>query len=141
MISAGTTHWLRWHAGLESDLDGVHSTSVAEGLDRPDPSGERLENAIADLLDAMAVLNTELNGAVPSKSFEREDKISLAIVFAVAEIVNLLRQRASRHGATETAQNAASAAWRVEAAWLAVLHGDIDDLGVHLAEEEAMRNS
>lgn len=122
-------------------MDGVHSTSIAECLDRPDPSGERLENAIADLLDALAVLNTDLNGTVPSEGFERDDKISLAIVFAVTEIVNLLRQRANRRGATETAQHAARAAWRAEAAWLAVLHGDIDDLRGHLADEEAMRNS
>jgi hypothetical protein len=99
-----------------------------------------LERAVSDCLLALASLNAELNGEVPSSSSpdDRQD-LPRSLVYAVIEVARMLR--ASQDHATDTsaATRLGRAAWRIETAWSAVLAGDIDDLGEHLKHEEVAR--
>jgi hypothetical protein len=140
-VSGATTLRLRWHAGLESNKGEQHGFSVSECVGSASRSGEYLEKAVADLLDAMTLLNTELNGTTPSVTIEATAEIPRELAYAVAEITSVLRQQAPYANGTDAPQDIARSAWLVETAWLAILAGDIDDLCVHLAEEEAMRSS
>jgi hypothetical protein len=141
MVSAATTHRLRWHAGLESKTGAEPDYSVAECVGPPGLLGEHLEKAVADLIDAMALLNTELNGTTPSETIGAAGEIPVEVAYAVAEINRLLRKLAPFAISTDATRGLARAAWLVETAWLAVLAGDIDDLRAHLSEEEAMRST
>jgi hypothetical protein len=139
MVSQETTHRLRRHAGLVgTDEEMQPAPSVSGCLGSKDVSSECLEVAIADLLDVIALLNLELNGATPSQSTQVVQGIPRDVAYAVAEIINLLRQHAGSD-AVETKVSLTDAAWVVETGWLAVLAGDIDDLRTHLADERAMR--
>jgi hypothetical protein len=140
-VSFATTFRLRWHAGLESNKGEQHGFSVSECVGSASRSGEHLGKAVADLLDAMTSLNIELNGTTPSETIGGAGDIPGEVAYAVAEITSLLRQQAPYATGTHAPQDIARSAWLVETAWLAVLAGDIDDLCVHLAEEEAMRSS
>jgi hypothetical protein len=50
----------------------------------------------------------------------------MSVAYSVAEVARMLREA-----------SADREAWQVETGWLAVLAGDIDDVGQHVAEEEA----
>jgi hypothetical protein len=121
------TSRLRWHAGLDQAADGpgplVVDCTGTEG------TPERLDKALADVLSALARLNHELNGPVPSASVGGADHISRVLVYAITEIVRMLRED----------PDLSEAAWAVETAWGAVLAGDIDDLEQHLRDEGAAR--
>lgn len=139
MVSAETTRWLLWHAGFESQEGEHHGLSVAACVGPTSVSRQHVEKAVADLLDAMALLNTELNGRTPSEIIAPPGEIPLQVAYAVAEISSLLREQAPDPTGTDVTQGLARAAWLVETAWLAVLAGDIDDIPAHLVEEETMR--
>lgn len=139
MVSLETTQRLRRHAGFNSTEDERQPIpSVSWCLGSKDVSSERLEIAMADLVDVVALLNLELNGPTPSQSTHVVQDIPRDVAYAVAEIINLLRQHA-RCDAVETKATLTDSAWVVETAWLAVLAGDIDDLRTHLADEQTMR--
>jgi hypothetical protein len=74
MVSVVTIRWLRWHAGFESEISEEHDFSVAGCVGPTGLSGEHLEKAVADLLDAMALLNTELNGTTPSETLRQQGR-------------------------------------------------------------------
>ena len=79
----------------------------------------------ADLITALDNYNRDLNGPVPSETVgPDDDSVPRTVAYAVGEVVRMLRESGSGR-----------AALRVETAWLAVLAGDIDDIGEHLAEE------
>jgi hypothetical protein len=84
-----------------------------------------IEAATTDFISALDEYNRDLNGQVPSASVDSgDDSISRVVAYAVAEVARMLR-----------ANGSVGPALRVETAWLAVLAGDIDDIGAHLAEE------
>jgi len=139
MVSVDTTHRLRRHAGFGGAEDELHpALSVSWCLGSKDVSSERLEIAMADLVEVVALLNLEVNGSTPSQFTHGVQDIPRDVAYAVAVIINQLRQRAC-YGAVEIKTSLTNAAWVVETAWLAILAGDIDDLQTHLAEERAMR--
>ena len=138
MMSPTTNDRMRWHAGLARPQASRGVMSVAAVLATPNASGDHLEAALRDLLDAMTKLNLELNGRVPSENTASAAPVPRSIAYAVAEINRMLREAADSgsHGIPNVSQ----AAWRVETAWLAVLAGDVDDLRAYLADEETMRH-
>lgn len=122
---------LRWHAGLEEGPN-ASAISVSECLDwRGDLVGD-LAPALADLVDSLAWLNRELNGDKPSEG-QGAASVPRDVAYALSEIVRLLRTAADKGGAD--AGSIATAAKKIEAAWGAVLAGDIDDIPEHLAQE------
>lgn len=136
--SNDTTSRLRWHAGLDQAGDDARvsiadCTRIAGSGDRVDPGreaeAERLDDALDDLLSILTQLNRELNGPVPSETTEGADQIPLQLVYAITEIIRMLRDDPRTN----------NTAWTVETAWSAVLAGDIDDLHEHLRYECAAR--
>jgi len=109
---------------------GRPGTIVAATGDRHE---QQMEAATADFIDALDDFNCVLNGPRPSSGLRdagrRSDVLPVRVAYAVAEAVRMLRDA-----------SAADCAWRVEAAWLAVLAGDIDDVPQHVALEERARN-
>lgn len=139
MVSVDTTHRLRRHAGFGGTEDKLQpALSVSWCLGSKDVSSERLEIAMADLVEVVALLNLEVNGSTPSQFTHVVQDIPRDVAYAVAVIINQLRQHACCE-AVEIKTILTNAAWVVETAWLAILAGDIDDLQTHLAEERAMR--
>jgi hypothetical protein len=122
MVSEETLKLLRWHAGLNGDpLDPASvSGSTAAGA----PVGP----AVHAFLDVLQRLNIELNGAVPSATpgDVAEESIPRSAAYAVAEVSRMLRE-AGRDGAARQA----------DAAWSALLAGDIDDVPAHVALERS----
>jgi hypothetical protein len=137
MITAGTTQWIRWHAALEDRRARVGTVSIAECLGTDSVSRENLGKAVSDLLEALAQLNVELNGDVPSENIAANEAVPRAIAYAVAEIDRMLTEATDR-GRDESSE-ASLSAWQLRTAWLAILAGDVDDLLGHLANEAAMR--
>jgi hypothetical protein len=128
MVSAELVHRIRWHAGLTNEA--VSSVpSIAEATWEARGQSEILASALRDFLTALSRLNHELNGPVPSEAASATMDIPRNVAYAVAEVLRLLRDN----------DEASDAAWLVEAAWQAVLAGDIDDLEQHLVEERAPR--
>jgi hypothetical protein len=123
-IGEQTARRLRRHAGLEEpdSLPTVSSCLPERGRT------EQLDVALADLLATLGTLNQELNGAVPSEVVGDPGRvIPGSVAYAVAEVSRMLR----RGRGTQREARA------VDAAWLAVLAGDVDDLLEHVAGEEA----
>jgi hypothetical protein len=89
-----------------------------------------LDAALADFLDALAALNRELNGPIPSERIGGPETIPIDVEYAVANVADMLR----KHG-----ERTAKETWMVETAWLAVLARDIDDLAEHLELEWSWR--
>lgn len=113
---------VRSHAGLE---DVAHRPSVSEALGR---SGQ-IDAAVADFLDVLQQMNVDLNGRVPSQTAGgAEVALPAGLVYAIAEVARMLRD-----------QGHDDDAWAVDTAWLAVLGGDIDDIGAHVVLERAAR--
>ena len=113
---------LRWHAGLEGAHHAAPSIADCTG---PAGAADRLDEALGDLLEALAQLNRELNGPIPSATTDGADQIPRPLVYAVAEITRMLREQPDYD----------DAAWSVDTAWAAILAGDIDDLDEHLHNE------
>jgi hypothetical protein len=136
-VSDELSQRLRWHAGLEEapDASGPSISSCIEWDGRVDAN---LERSVADFIAALSQLNVELNGKRPSQAGARATHISREVVYAVAEVVRLLRDVA---GQGDQSAVASDAAWSIETAWRAVLDGDIDDIDEHVAEESRARRT
>ena len=139
MILDSTIMRLRWHADLEELPDGGVS-SVSSCLLPGAVDASALESALSDFVAALEILNHELNGAMPSERIAAEPSMLPAtLVYAVTEVIRQLHQGHTRAIDDNWRQTLGRAAWRAEAAWSAVLAGDIDDIEAHLEEEEAAR--
>ena len=122
-MSRETTQLLRWHAGL--DGDALDASSVSGSL----AAGGDVERAMSDFIEAMQRLNQEINAEQPSAAVDgKEDYVSRGVAYAVAEVTRMLRDAAR-----------VSEACAVEAAWNAVLAGDVDDVAEHLKAESWAR--
>lgn len=133
-MAANADSRLSMHAGL-ADPAG-EPPSLADTLAASPFSPEDLKLAVEDVLDALSQFNRELNGSVPSRTVGRGSDIPRSTTYSVLEISRLLRNCEGKH------PSVADAAWSVDAAWLAVVAGDIDNLRKHLDEEhvtQAMR--
>lgn len=123
---------LRYHAGLE-EQEAVDIPSLAEVLWRR----ESFEKSIDDVFRVLQILNLEMNGTLPSRTIDGEQCFPRKLIYAITEIIALLRKTAGKSQGDLTRNELNKAAWRVETAWSAILAGDIDDLLAHVAEEEA----
>jgi hypothetical protein len=82
---------------------------------------------LADFIDALHMLNHEINGPKPSATIGDDAKVvQTAVAYSVAEVARMLRD----DGLDE-------AAWMVDTGWLAILAGDIDDIRSYIAGEQA----
>lgn len=129
MTEGDTSGWLLWHAGF-AERQGATTPSVWEATKAGD--SEALDAALDDLVAAFVALNRDLNGDAPSATVGPGSDVPRQAAVAVSEIGQLLRRQS---GAV-----AARAVWIVDAAWDAVLAGDIDDLPEHLKLEEEARS-
>lgn len=116
---------IRRHAGLGEPSLAPDTVSTATSNGNP---GD-IDSAASDFVAALNDYNRDLNEPVPSSSVG-SDSVPRDVAYAVGEVTRMLRE-----------SGADRSAWRVETAWLAVLAGDIDNLGEHLAEEEAARGA
>jgi hypothetical protein len=123
--------WFAWHAGF-ADREGATVPSIYEATKAED--GEALDAALGDLVAAFVVLNRDLNGETPSETVGLGSDPPRRVAWAVLAISQLLRDGIGGELAT------ARAVWVVEAAWGAVLDGDIDDIEEHLKLEEEARS-
>jgi hypothetical protein len=119
VITDATRQRLLRDAGLQGDP--LDPSSITGSL----AAGQNVAHAVADLLDAMARLNREMNGPVPSHvSGASDDVVPRSVAYAVSEVA---RQLGSSAHVIE--------AWQVDVAWNAVLAGDIDHLADHIELE------
>lgn len=128
---------LRRHAGLE-DVTQPTNYSVSSSIRWDGAVDSNLHAALADVIDVLAQLNLELNGERPSNSVEGASSIRRDVVYAVAEIVRLLRDA---RGSGDQIVVISDGVWSIETAWRAILAGDIDDIHEHLVEEQRARRS
>jgi hypothetical protein len=135
-VTSETRARLKWHAGLH-DLADTPNPSVASCTWPGNAHEGQLPDAVADFILTLEALNRELNGQIPSESPASAEFVFLDVVYAIQEVIRMLRQYAEfqEHGADAGSREA----WLVETAWLAVLAGDIDDIHEHLEEEERAR--
>jgi hypothetical protein len=118
---------IRRHAGLDRPGDETAVTVSAAASVSGGPA--EIEAATADFVDALDSFNRQLNGEFPAAMSSGESGVvPRDVAYAVAEVVRMLRAFGADHSA-----------WVVETAWLAVLAGDVDDVGEHIALEEAAR--
>lgn len=127
MIQPETNTRIRYHAGLQQALD-LDVPSLAELLWKKLPADE----SVRDVIHTLQILNTELNGEIPSESSQREQNIPRSVVYGVSEIIRLTRNAAERLQDEALLQFARS----IEIGWSAVLAGDIDNIMLHITEEE-----
>jgi hypothetical protein len=113
---------VRRHAGLRTFDHQAASISDCTG---PDGATANLDEALENLVAVLAVLNLQLNGAIPSETPYGADQIPRTLAYAIAEIVRMLREQPTSSAAAST----------VDSAWAAILAGDIDDLREHLKLE------
>jgi hypothetical protein len=139
MTSEETVKLLRWHAGLESG-GGRSGRSIAACTWPRGKASQELENAVADCLGALALLNVELNGSTPSSTAVRIAVLPGNLVYAMAEISRMLRDGQTQASDLEQKSRLSVAASKIETAWLAVLAGDIDDIQEHVAHEESAKS-
>jgi hypothetical protein len=111
---------LRRHAFSSADGTTISETTAA---------GDRrqIDAATADFIEALDEYNRSLNGPVPSARTGEagDDGVSRGAAYAVVETARMLRDA----GADDCAR-------RVDIAWAAVLAGDVDDIGLHVASED-----
>ena len=136
MKQSAATLALRYHAGLDQQAS-ARTPSLADLLWRKEPP----EEALDDVLRILEALNLEANGAVPSESATHEQCFPRALIYAVTEVIWLLREAANQAGNATATRDLNKAARRIELAWSAVLAGDIDNLTEHIAEEDASQES
>jgi hypothetical protein len=130
LVSVATRRRLSGHAGFGSA--GFQGPSIAEctGLRA---ERDQLGEAVSDFLAAMQRLNIELNGDLPSGAAAgKAESVPRDVAYAVSEVARMLRADADDARAAEVASTAAR---QVDAAWSAVLAGDIDDIEAHLVDE------
>ena len=136
MITEATANWLCWHAGLK-DSDHKHGSSIAECTYSGDGEISHLEAAIVDCLNALDVLNREVNGPTPSATLIRTAMLPRNVVYAATEIARMLRESGQRARDMKREQVLAEAVRKIEMGWSAVRAGDIDKILEHVANEEA----
>lgn len=139
MVTPKTLSRLRWHAGLEEIADPPFPSIMICTTSRDNRLYAALDDAVSDAIDALASVNREVNGPVPSESAARDSEFPRKLVCAVDEILWCLREYQERVSDPSQAKAAGRAEWLIAMAWSAVLDGDIDDLKQHLADEEATR--
>jgi len=121
------TERIRRHAGLGGPSLVPDTVSAATSDGNP----ADIDAAASDFVAALDDYNRDLNEPVPSSSTKSGSaSVPRDVAYAVGEVTRMLRE-----------SGADRSAWRVETAWLAVLAGDIDNLGDHLAAEEAARSA
>ncbi len=131
MAERETGGWLLWHAGI-AERQGATVPSIWEATKTGD--GEALNAALDDLVAAFVVLNRDLNGDAPSASIgPGRPHVPRSVAVAVSEINQLLRRYPGTNPGVKRG------VWVVDAAWDAVLAGDVDDLAEHLSLEEHAR--
>jgi|HubBroStandDraft_6_1064221.scaffolds.fasta_scaffold133489_3 hypothetical protein len=119
MVSSDTLRLLRWHAGLGGDPLDADSVSGATA------TGLGVSVAVAAFLQVLELLNHEMNGPRPAAiAAVGDDEVPREAAYAVAEVSRLLR----------AAENE-DAARQIDAAWSAVLAGDVHDVIENVAEE------
>jgi hypothetical protein len=141
MISERTIARLRWHAGLDDACSATGALpSIASATWPRGRVNSGLDRALADFLSTLSVLNREVNGQVPSsgESVHLSD-LPRGLVYSVTDVIGKLRECQAHASNGQDGEWFGRAAWRVEAAWSAVLAGDIDDIEKHLDDEERMR--
>jgi len=129
---------LRWHAGLQRSIE----EDVPSIASRTWPRGhlaEDFEEAVADCLRTLDTLNREWNGAVPSSQIASCDDIPRGLVYAITEVIRMIRECQEHASERRAATVFSRAAWRIETAWSGFLSGDVDDLLQYVKEEEAAR--
>lgn len=137
-VGSETTNRLLWHAGLR-DVPGPGLSRSIAACTSPTSQLEGLDEAVADFITAMARLNNELNGAAPSQTRNAgASAIPRTVAYAVSEVSRFLREHdpGDHHDV-----RASQAARQVDAAWNAVLAGDIDDIAQYLRDEQRLRPS
>ena len=140
MFSDTTLRRLRCHAGLEEMSAGDGMPSISSCLPYGAPATSKLEDALSDFVATLGILNHELNGKVPSEHISAgAPLLPSTLVYAITEVIRLLRDNQARAGDENEKRTIGRAAWRAETAWSAVLAGDIDDIQGHLIGEEAAR--
>jgi hypothetical protein len=131
MIQPETNTRIRYHAGLQQALD-LDVPSLAELLWKKLPADE----SVRDVIHTLQILNTELNGEIPSESSQREQNIPRSVVYGVSEIIRLTRNAAERLQDVKRIEALLQFARSIEIGWSAVLAGDIDNIMLHITEEE-----
>ncbi|MGH7488322.1 MAG: hypothetical protein ACREMY_22405 [bacterium] len=117
---------LRYHAGLEPDLK-LDVQSLADAVWKR----SSIRAAVDDVIRLLQLLNYEVNGLVPSAGIEDSGQFPRKLIYAVTEIIRLLRQLETR-----SESEASRSARNVEFAWAAVLAGDIDNIRQAIDEDE-----
>jgi|SRR5882724_7877759 len=124
------TTQLRYHAGLESDLKlGVPSLADAVW------KRASIAASVEDVIRLFQLLNHELNGLVPSASTRDNGQLSRNLVYAVTEIVRILRELETGPD-TEVSR----AVRHMEFAWSCILAGDIDNIRQEIDWDEEARS-
>jgi len=135
MVSSIAITRLLWHAGLDdggsTDVPSIALNTWPRGSLTPD-----FHEAIADCLYTLATLNREMNGDVPSRTAVRVEKIPRSLVYAMTEIIRMIRDCQEHTQGQSDAIAFSQAARRIETAWSAVLAGDIDNVLEHVEQEE-----
>ena len=141
MVSERTIGRLRWHAGLDDTATAQNAMpSIASSTWPKGRVNSGVEQALADFLRTLSVLNRELNGESPSAvASTHVADLPRSLVYAITEVISRLRECQVRTTNARDSDWFGRAAWRAEAAWSAVLAGDIDDIERHLVDEETMR--
>ncbi len=130
MAETSAEAWLLWHAGF-AEREAATVPSVYDATKAGDC--EALDAALDDLVAAFVVLNRDLNGDAPSASVGPGPHVPRSVAVAVSEINQLLRRYPGTNPGVKRG------VWVVDAAWDAVLAGDVDDLAEHLSLEEHAR--
>jgi hypothetical protein len=137
MVSDQTIARLRWHAGFDGQ-PSPRGSSIFSSTTSQIRSAADFESALSDCLETLSVLNRAQNGDVPSSTIGAvEDHLPRGLVYAMTEIVRMIRDRERRTSDKSEAITLARAAWQIDTAWSAVLAGDIDDLLDHVKGEES----
>ncbi len=135
MTYAEAVHRLVNHASLPasaylgSELPIHESLLDLPWLDTGDYSASKFEFLADDVIACLGVVNRELNGTVPSESFDRSNEsVIVEVAYPVACIISgLLGHDLSRRPVLP-ADIRVGAAYRIAYAWSQVLAGDIDNL-------------
>lgn len=134
MIADTTISRLLWHAGL--DGRETDAPSIASNTWPRENLSPAFHEAVVDCLCTLATLNRELNGDIPSRTTVCVEDVPRNLVYAVTEIVRMIRD-CQEHAQGQSGEAVfAQAARRIETAWLAVLAGDIDNILEHVDQEE-----
>ena len=135
MVSKKTITRLCWHAGLSEgggqDVPSVASTTWPEGHLNPG-----FRDAMKDCLKVISALNFELNHPGAGVS---DMELPRVVAYAVVTITLMIRDSQYHSLDQHEAAVLDRFAWRIEAAWAAVLAGDIEDIEEILILEESAR--